>query len=210
MRLPEYPRPGSKQPVEQSIRQIIDYLRAITVTSVTGGKLRQSTSGTTIAIPRTTNIKTTGGGSTSCPFGELITVNDESEFTQGIRGGIVYCGDKNFNVPYQGINLATSGVWLVFLEIGCESNRDDDNEIILPGIKTSAETDPSSFWDKKTFTTGTSYDDNTNPTVTDGLGTIIIPIGKLTVADGAASFERVGCGNVTIGQCAGILSHTRG
>ena len=50
MRLPEYPRPGSRQPVEQSIKQIIDYLRAITLTSVNGGKLRQSTSGTTLSI----------------------------------------------------------------------------------------------------------------------------------------------------------------
>jgi hypothetical protein len=92
---------------------------------------------------------TSGGSAAPCPFGELIAINDESEFTQGIRGGIVYCGDKNFNVPYQGINLAASGVWLVFLEIGCESNRDDDNEIILPGIKTSAETARLAFGTKR-------------------------------------------------------------
>jgi len=145
---------------------------------------------------------------TLCPFGEITSMSTGG-FTLGIRGGVVYCGDKNFDVPAQGVNLAASGVWLVYLEIDCESNRDDDGEIFLPGIKTSAETTPSTFWDKKTWTTGTSYDDNTNPDVADGLGTIIIPIGKLTVADGSASFEPVACGNVTIDQCAGILSHTR-
>lgn len=144
-----------------------------------------------------------------CPFGELIPIDDETAFTKGIRGGVVYCGDKNFDVPYQGINLAVPGTWLVQLEIECESNRDDDGEIILPGIKTSAITDASTFWDNKPWTEGTSYDDNTNPVVEDGLGTIIIPIGKLTVADGAAKFEPVACGNITIAQCAGILSHTR-
>ena len=144
-----------------------------------------------------------------CPFGEIIPYDGEATDT-AIRGGVVYCGDKNFDVPPQGLNLEVDGVWLVYLEIDCESNRDDDGEIFLPGIKTSAETTPSTFWDKKTWTEGTSYDDNTNPDVADGIGTIIIPIGKLTIADGAARLDPVACGNVTINQCAGILSHTRG
>lgn len=157
-----------------------------------------------------------GGGrpsssSVPCPFGELVPMTTGG-FTIGIKGGVVYAGDKNFNVPERGINLASSGAWLIYLEIDVEANRDDDGEIILPGIKTSAETDPSSFWQHDAWSAGpppTQYPDNTNPEVTDGLGTIIIPLGKLTVADGAATFERVDCGNVTIGQCAGILSHTR-
>jgi hypothetical protein len=133
-------------------------------------------------------------------------------FTEGIRGGIVYCGDKNFNVEPKGIDLETDGVWLVSLQLACESNRSDDNEIFLPGIATSSETDPATFWDLKAWSAGppaTQYDDNTNPEVIDGIGTVVIPLGKLTVADGAATFENTDCGHIRVGQCAGILSHER-
>lgn len=150
-----------------------------------------------------------GGGKVECPFGEIIPIEDETAYTRGIRGGVVYAGDKNLDVPYQGLNLVEDGVWLVQLKIPVEANRDDDGEILLPGIKTSSATDPSTFWDNKVWTTGTSYDDNTQPEVADGLGEIVIPLGKLTIEDGAAKFEKVACGNVNIGQCAGVLSHTR-
>lgn len=154
-----------------------------------------------------------GGGGGPCPFGELVAIDDETEYTMGIRGGVVYAGDRNFNVPYQGLDLAVDGVWLFYLEIEVEANRDDDHEILLPEIKTSPEADPAAFWNYVAWTVGppeTQYPDNENPEVADGLGTIIIPIGKLTIQDGAARLEPVGCGNITIGHCAGILNHTRG
>lgn len=158
-----------------------------------------------------------GGGSVTCYFGDLETwtegEGDAAVDKTGIRGGIVYCGDKNFSVPRKELVLTSDGVWIIYLEIDCESNRDDDNEIILPKIKTSSETDPASFWQNDAWSIGppeTQYPDNTNPSVSDGIGTIIIPLGKLTIADGAASFVKVGCGNITVEQCGGTLSHTRG
>ena len=166
--------------------------------------------GSTILIPK--KQRGGAGAARTCPFGEIIDV-DAGGFTKAIRGGVAYVGDKNFSVPHRGINLASSGVWLIELRIGNESNRDDDGEIILPAILTSAETDPSTFWEAVSWSAGppeTQYSDNTNPTATDGLGEIVIPIGKLTVADGVASFEPVACGNITVDQCGGVLSHTRG
>ncbi len=146
---------------------------------------------------------------TICPFGEIITVKDDPIFTKAIRGGIAYAGDKNFNVPYRGIDLSTNGEWLIWLRIEVEVNRDDDEEIILPGIATSSETSPSSFWEDGAWSEGTQYPDNENPAVADGLGEIVIPIGKLTVEGGIARLEAVACGNIRVDQCAGILSHTR-
>jgi len=143
-----------------------------------------------------------------CPFGELITWTEEESIRTGIRGGIVYVGDKNFNIDATALNLETDGTWLVYFEIECESNRDDDGEIILPGIKTTtAETLPLQHlvWE-----TGTNYPDNTPPVADIGIGTVIVPLGKLSITDGTPSFEPVSCGNILIGQCAGVLSHTRG
>lgn len=160
---------------------------------------------------------TSARGDDLCPFGEIITYTEgegeEAVSKTGIRGGVVYCGNKNFNTPHKELDLETPGTWLIYLKIDCESNRDDDNEIILPGIKTSSETDPSTFWEAATWSAGppeTQYPDNDEPTVADGLGTIHVPIGRLTIADGAATLVKVDCGNVTIGQCGGVLSHTRG
>jgi len=158
--------------------------------------------------------KGVGGGSPRiCAFGEVIDV-DTGGFTKAIRGGLAHVGDKNFNVPHRGINLGSPGVWLIELKIGCESNRDDDGEVILPGIATSAETDPSTFWNDVAWSAGppeTQYSDNTNPDVSDGIGEIVIPIGKLTVdEEGGFVFEPAACGNITVEQCGGVLSYARG
>ena len=154
-----------------------------------------------------------GGGSSvasTCPFGEIITIEGDSTFDKGIRGGIVYCGDKNFNVPFKGIDLDSDSDKLIFLKVACESNRDDDHEMILPGIKTSSETSPAGFWQDMAWSETASYPDNTNPGVASGIGTIRIPIGRLTVKDGSAKLDAAGCGHVKIEQCGGILTHTRG
>jgi hypothetical protein len=156
----------------------------------------------------TTPSKASGGTSvSSCPFGEIVDIPDTDPVEKGIRGGIVYCGDQNWNFDPQEVNLTVNGKWLVYLEIDVEVNRDDDEEIILPGIKTG--TKPTGDWDTLTWSSGVDYPDNTNPDVTTGEGTIIVPLGKLTVQDGVATFDRAGCGNITITQCGGVLSHER-
>jgi hypothetical protein len=52
----------------------------------------------------------------------------------------------------------------------------------------------------------TQYPANTRPLLTTGVGKIIIPIGKLTILDGAATLESVRCGNITINHCGGTLT----
>jgi len=154
-----------------------------------------------------------GGGTTGeCFFGEIVTTVDGETTTYAIKGGTIYCGDKNFNAADKVLTIGADAVTLIYLEIDCEANRDDDGEIILPGILTSAETDPATFWQSTAYSAGppaTQYPDNTNPDASDGLGTIIIPIGKLTVTSGVPTLAPVGCGNIRVDQCAGTLSHTR-
>lgn len=158
--------------------------------------------------PGDTPTGTTRNGLLGCPFGEIIPAEDDGK---ALRGGIVYCGDKNFTVAPMPIVLATDGKWLVYLLIECESNRDDDEVILLPGIKTSAD-DVATFFNKDPWTAGppeTQYPDNENPVVSDGLGTITVPLGKLEITDGKAKFSPLGCGNITINQCGGTLSFSR-
>lgn len=161
-----------------------------------------------------------GGSNSTCYFGEITTwtegEGEEAETKTGIRGGMLYCGDKNYNVEPLELDLETAGVWLVSIQLECESNRDDDGEIFLSGIKTSSVTTiGETEWDLKVWTDPTDYDDNTNPDVTTGIGTIVIPLGKLTIAIadgetvGTATLARTGCGNIRVAQCGGILSHTR-
>lgn len=148
-----------------------------------------------------------GSASTACPFGEIITV-DDGTFTSAIRGGALICGDQNFNVPYRGIALGSDGSWLIEISLsGIDPATDDDDEIFLPGVVTAAGT-PT--WGSVAYTGSENYTDTTNPSTPAGTGTLIIPIGILTVASGAATFTAVGCGKITVGQCAGILSHARG
>ena len=162
---------------------------------------------------RTWTVPARSGGSgaaavTTCPFGSITTYADGETTATGILGGIIYCGESNIEVPNQELNLEADGDWLVWIEIDCIANRDDDNEIFLPGM-TSA-TAPASDWDKVTWSESASYPDNTNPTVATGAGSIIVPIGRLKIEDGSATLVNTGCGHIRIDQCAGILTHTRG
>jgi hypothetical protein len=204
MKIPSMPQRGGS--IEHSVREIIAFIRASRITSVRGGLLRESPNGTTIQIDGGR-----GGGAissvTSCAFGEIITIPDSDPPALGIRGGLVHCGDQNWNIDPQELALEIDGVWLVYLEIDLEANRDDDGEILLPGVKTG--TRPTGDWGKIAWTFATDYPANTEPVASTGLGTIILPLGKLTIADGAATFERTGCGNFTIGHCAGTLSYSR-
>ena len=144
---------------------------------------------------------------TTCPFGSIITYPDGTATATGILGGVIFCGESNIEVPNQELDLATDGDWLMWIEIDCIANRDDDNEIFLPGMKSA--TAPASNWDKVTWSESASYPDNTNPTVATGAGSIIVPIGRLKIEDGSATLVNTGCGHIRIDQCAGILTHTR-
>ena len=207
MKLPGYPILGKDPKVWA--RDVVNFLRPFA--NIRGGPgvmVRHTANGVTIALtesPKKTIQSTTS--QTECTLGAIIDV-DDATFTKAISGGVVYCGDKNFNVAWKGIDLTATSTTLVYLTLsGIDPATDDDEEIFLPGVITSSST-PA--WGSTSYSGTESYPVNTNPTSPTGTGTIIIPIGILTIADGAASLDPVACGNVTVAHCAGILSHSRG
>lgn len=207
MKFPDEPRTGDS--IKDTIVQLMRYVRSSTVTGIAGGRVQQSPNGTTLFPGKLASQPVTSGAASGlCYFGEIITYDLAGVSTTGIRGGLIHCGDQNFEVPNQALNLAAPGDWLVYITVQTESNRDDDSEIFLPGIKTG--TAPAGTWGRETWTLAATYPPNDLPTVATGLGDIILPIGRLTIADGVATLIRAGCGNFTIGQCAGILSYARG
>jgi hypothetical protein len=108
-----------------------------------------------------------------CPFGRIVHwvegVGDLAESKTGILGGLIQCGDQNWNMEDDELNLDIDGVWLISLEIDCEVNRDDDGELLLPGVKTG--TKPTT-WTHTAWSEGTDYPDNVAPAASDGLGII--------------------------------------
>jgi hypothetical protein len=174
--------------------------------SVEGGMTRHpGESGVRLGVKRSYGRNYGGSGGAPCVFGEITTWKDGEETLTGILGGIIVCGDKNFNVENREIDLDTDGEWLIQVKLtGIECTTDDDTEIFLPQVTTSSGTPE---WEARAV--GDGYTDNTNPSAPGASGTIILPIGKLTVADGIATLEPLGCGNFYSGQCAGILSYTR-
>jgi hypothetical protein len=156
-------------------------------------------------IPNSRGVQWAGSGDSCVAFSILKAVADKIFIT----GGICYAGDKNLVVEDYEISLASTGEWLVSLQLDVEANRDTNNEIILPGIKTTTDTPE---YNLKVWTDGTSYDSNTNPDVATGIGTVVVPLGKLIITGTTTktpNFEPVSCGDIRITQCGGILSHKR-
>jgi hypothetical protein len=175
-----------------------------------GAELKPSASGDSVSgyhQPQTifeTGVGS-GTGANGCPFGEIITVGED----KAIRGGTLQVGDKNFDVPAKVFSTGSSGSWLVFLRVPVTANIDDAGEILLPGVETSTATDPAGFWELDAWSAGppaTQYEDNTRPVLSTGVGEIIIPIGKLTVAAGVGTLSAARCGNITVNHCGGTLT----
>ena len=119
-----------------------------------------------------------------------------------LRGGTLYGGDANRNVADYLIDLETDSEMLVWLRVAVTANTEDS--VLMPGLETCA----APTWE--TGTVAADYPDNTAPDITTGAGVRIVPLGILTVADGAATFDRTGCGNITLGFCPpNTLSITR-
>lgn len=204
MRPPDKKRPG--QPILASDwNLLIDALMARTPKPGVGLELVAAPGGFTF---RVRPAATSQSPSQTCPFGQIISwvSGDPPVLTTGIRGGAIYCGDQNWSIVPYAIDLETDGAWLVSIAVACEVNRDDDGELLLPNVKTG--TEPTA-WTLTAWTEGTNYPENTQPTTADGLGTIVLPVGKLTVANGSATLEPTGCGGFAVGHCAGTLSFTR-
>lgn len=156
-------------------------------------------------VERRQPLGTTAPPAQLCAFGSAYQ-DDEGDWY--LLGGTVYCGDKNFYVADQLVNSSLDGEYLVSIKLGgIKANTDDDNELILPGVKTSTGT-PA--WHNKAYSEGTNYDSNTNFPSPTGSGEVVVPIGRMVIEDGSVTLALASCGNITVTQCAGILSHSRG
>lgn len=151
-----------------------------------------------------------GGDSTptpslSCSFGRSYLDPESGDWY--LQGGNVLCGDKNFFVADKLVNASTDGEYLVFIKLdSIKANTDDDEEIILPGIRTSTGTPQ---WDNTPYTEGVNYPSNTNFTGPTSSGRIIVPLGRMRIEDEVVSFELSSCGDISVNQCAGVLSYSR-
>lgn len=157
------------------------------------------------AVKRRNNVRPRGvqwaGGNVSdCPFGETILV----ENVISIRGGLAYVGNKNFTVPPYDVNITSDRVVKIYLAITLTVNKDDDDQLLLPGVRTSTWT-PIMLEIANT----SPYPDSTSPTLPTGEGTMIVPLGVLTVLDESATFVPTDCCDIRVSHCAGTLSHSR-
>lgn len=157
--------------------------------------------GATIVTPRRDRRRGRGGASI-CPFGKLVNNAGAGEDKKGINGGVLIAGDKIWNVAAQAINLASSGDFLAWLEVGVTCNSEDG--LPLPNLLTS--TEPT--WQNGSLAGG--YPDMTQPDGATPAGTAIVPIGAFSVTGGAVTFTPVACGSITLGYCPTNISITRG
>jgi len=142
-----------------------------------------------------------GGGGGSSLTGDFYRIYEDTG-TWYIQGGPVIAGDKNFNVPDYEITGSTE--FLLYVDVNVEANRTDDGDYFLPHIKTSADTSQAMQDDP-----GPDYPANTAPAVADGLGSIVLPVGRVAFVTGDPVFFPTGSGGFRIGQCAGTLSYSR-
>lgn len=167
-----------------------------------GIRVSQNGPGVTISLVRPRIVNKKG----ICSFGAIFSVPNSSPVEQQITGGLVVCGDKNFNVDPYTVDNSTPGDYLIQIQLsGIVIPTDDDVEIILPGVSSASGTPTFQM-----VSAASGYSDNVNPSTPGDDGTIYLPIGAVTIADsGTITFSPLGCGNFTVGQCAGILSYTR-
>jgi hypothetical protein len=208
MKLPSMPRTGV--PVSETVKDIINYLRATRVTSFVGGQVKETPGGTSLVISAARTMQD-AAKEELCAFGSIETwIDNNSGGTPKatITGGIIYCGQTNLTVEREEIDLSTDWSELYYLSVDCTSYTDDDGEILLPGID-SCDSDAGSVFMSMEYVGGAQYPDNSNPTASNPSGTIIIPIGKVTVENGKAKIEDARCGDIRIQQCSGNLYHSR-
>jgi len=199
MKLPT--KPKRLRDMADFCRDSIAWMRANQIGNVAGGKLKRTANGTTIEVSPVPKIAR-GPQASGCIFGEIVPVPDSDPPEVAIRGGIIHCGDQNWNIDDNPINTETDLDTLIWIAVSCTVNTDDDGELLLPGIDTG--TEPTAW------SSGASYPANTPPTVAVPTATVILPIGRLIVEDGSASLIPSGCGNFTVTHCAGTVGYSRG
>jgi len=199
MRLPPKKRPGNAI-LASDWNTLVDALAARTPRPSAGMELVSTPGG--FAYRARQAAASTGAALSDCPFGQIVTwvvgEGEEAVTKTGIKGGVVYAGDKVWNVSNKELNLEATGTFLVWLEIGVTANVEDG--VLLPGLKTST----APVW-LQAASSG-SYPSQTIPTAPAGVGKAIVAIGLLTIADGTAKLSATGCGTIILSHCLGSLT----
>lgn len=155
------------------------------------------------------------GDSTPCPFGKIARWTVSGTAKVGIKGGLIACGPNNWRIEDYEINPTVAGSWLVSIQVDVVVNRDNDNEILIPGIESG--TEPTA-WTLTPYTGSENYPDSTPPMLPDGTGKAVLAVGILTVTipdgsppgtAGTATLQPTGCGGFYITHCGGDLSYHR-
>jgi len=139
MKPPDYPQKG--KPVEQTVREIIDFCKATQIVSVTGGKVKESRAGTTLVMPKTTRPKIQK--KTINPFYPTLYGNEETGFTIIIALGYVVLrkkgsGDAITNIIPTGLPYITPLSVAVGDKITCLIEENGSGEFTTTSIvKTS-------------------------------------------------------------------------
>lgn len=146
MRPPEYPMKG--KPVEQTIVEIIDYLKAITIKDVQGGALKESRNGTTISIPTVIRPKILQPEIN--PFYPTLTGNETSGLLLYMASGYVEIRHKETSdsienivptsIPPESSPLSVS----VGNKITCKITEDGSGRVTAAVIEKAASTWPTS------------------------------------------------------------------
>ena len=187
-------------PTPTKWRALRQYLASQRIQPGRGVRVSSSSAGVLLSAKPSRPGRPSSPSSLPRPFAEIITIDDNGTPARAIRGGLISAGDKNWNVPHQTIDLATGGEWYVSIPVDIVANRDDAAEILLPSLDTS--TEPPTSW-TLTAASGPGYPDHTPPSIPGGAGTIICPVGILTVEDERASLEPTGVGGFYLDHIAG-------
>jgi hypothetical protein len=128
-----------------------------------------------------------------CGFGGFI----QEDGATYLVGGAVSAGPDNHAVDNFEITTGTNGVTYLWLQVNIKANVTDG--VLLPGLEESL---------SASVIRGASYPSQTIPTAAAPSQDAIIPLGMVTVADGAATFRQDGpCSPVQINHCPGSVSY---
>lgn len=193
MKLPDLPRDGV--PVQKTMVDVINYLRSITVTNIIGGKIKTSSSGTTLEL---------GGRATptqiSQPTGAFMRKYSDGAGDTYLQCGTVTGGNggsatvADYKVLDSVTGVGALADQILYLEVTC--NATVSSGIMLPGCEVTAASlsYAATVPDNETFTAA-AYTGKK----------LYLEIGRWT----ATTFLPSAVGNVLASGCIGNFSLSR-
>lgn len=203
MNMPTPPKTGDK--VINFANAVIQWMRANQLVSVTGGRLKRTPNGVILDVtPGNPGPVINEPG--PCMFGETFVVEEETTIRQYITGGVIICGTNTWQMDDYEVDTMEDGRFLVSFTVDAVVNRDDDDSVLLPGVESGTKPDE---WTLTEYTGTEDYPSGTNPVIPTGEGTVILPVGVLSITAGYIALTPTGCGLFRIEHCGGTLAYVR-